>query len=231
VSGDIWMVPWNCGDPDCPVGWHFAQYTYDDETGEPLRAKYGPGDPDWDPIEASEIPTVEQEQAAWKAYYRHIARTGEDPCGELVIATQTTRWSYFLVRFASWVGQSLHGVLFVGGRPTSHDARSRRFRPAAELPEELRQFLALEPHGEQWTCTDAPSLIELQAQAEKSEHCWRPHRLRQTGFLQFEVKVELAVPRPVTVVRQERRAQARAWLAKEKTRTKPPCRNASAATT
>ncbi len=71
-------IPWTCDFSDgCSHGWHLAVYDYDQTTAEPITSSYSDGD--WDGCEPEDIPTHDEIDAAWQAYYRYVARDWPRP--------------------------------------------------------------------------------------------------------------------------------------------------------
>jgi hypothetical protein len=78
----IATIPWHCGEKDCPVGWHEANYWYYTDgpnAGEYSEDSYGDGDHEF--IDEKDVPTPEEIEKAESAYKAYVEETGEDPLG------------------------------------------------------------------------------------------------------------------------------------------------------
>ena len=78
MSTIIVEMPWHCGEQDCPVGWHKANYWFNEDGGGGYTVdSYADGDHE----EVDDVPLPEEVEKAWKSYARYVAETGEDPLG------------------------------------------------------------------------------------------------------------------------------------------------------
>jgi len=82
MSDIILTVPWHCGDSDCPVGWHKADYWLQ-EDGEYTVAGWGDGS--CETVDEPDVPNGEEYSSAWEQYRKHVAETGDDPLGEYMV--------------------------------------------------------------------------------------------------------------------------------------------------
>ena len=113
----ICTVPEACGEKDCPVGWHLTHYwAYDDG------------------CEAGDVPTAEQEHAAWLDYSRYVAATGCDPLGEFNVPRTTKRKERYTAAFRL----SILGAALVAVR------RGGKVVPLRDLPQRVVDYLCVE---------------------------------------------------------------------------------------
>jgi len=92
---DIYTAqPWNCGDSDCLFGWHKESFWhYEDGTWTVDRYTDG----NHQKCEPEDVPTWEQEEAAWVRYAEDVAETGEDPLSVFTVERtykRTARWEF-----------------------------------------------------------------------------------------------------------------------------------------
>ena len=86
---DIYTAqPWNCGDSDCLFGWHKESFWhYEDGTWTVDRYTDG----NHQKCEPEDVPTWEQEEAAWVRYAEDVAETGKDPLSAFTVKRTYTR--------------------------------------------------------------------------------------------------------------------------------------------
>lgn len=126
----ICTVPEACGERDCPVGWHLAHYwAYGDGTYSVCDS-----DGNHDACEQSDVPTGEQQDAAWLDYSRHVAATGCDPLGEFNVPRTTKRKERYTAAFRL----SIIGAALVAVR------RAGKVVPLRELPQRVADYLEVE---------------------------------------------------------------------------------------
>ena len=126
----ICTMPECCGERDCPVGWHIAHYwAYDDGTYSVCDS-----DGNHDDCDASDVPTGEQQQAAWLDYSRYVAATGCDPLGEF----NTPRVAKRKERYTAAFRKSILGASLVAVR------RGGRVVPLRDLPQRVIDYLDAE---------------------------------------------------------------------------------------
>jgi hypothetical protein len=128
---DIYFsMPVACGERDCAAQWHVMHiWRYDDGTWSQCDA-----DGNHDPLEAADVPTLEEHDAAWLAYSRHVAATGEDPLRNYMVPRETTRRE----RWAFYIGPSIAGPVVVRAR-----RGGRAF--AGEYPPHVMEYLDMFP--------------------------------------------------------------------------------------
>jgi hypothetical protein len=125
---DIYQsTPWSCGERDCPVGWHLANY-WTSEDGYTVD-RYGDGD--HEDIDFDDIPTSDEHEQAWRSYFQHVVDTGEDPLSELPVKAFTTA-TY------SWRLQLHKGI---NGVVICLASRNQRRLPPASLPREVLEYM------------------------------------------------------------------------------------------
>jgi len=128
---DIYLsMPVACGERDCAAQWHVMHiWHYADGTWSQCDA-----DGNHDPIDAADVPTCEEHDAAWLAYSRHVAATGEDPLREFIVpreATKRERWAFY-------IGPSIAGPVVVRAK-----RGGRAFN--AEYPPHVTDYLDMLP--------------------------------------------------------------------------------------
>jgi len=104
MSDIIAEVPWHCGDRDCPVGWHKANY-WVQEDGEFTIDSYGDGD--HETVDESDVPHGEEYSSAWEQYREHVAETGEDPLGEYRVKSSFKRKARYTLQFRDSIGSAI----------------------------------------------------------------------------------------------------------------------------
>lgn len=126
----ICTVPEACGENDCPVGWHLAHYWANDD------GTYSVCDSDGnhDDCDEGDVPSCEQQEAAWLDYSRHVAATGCDPLGEFNVPRATKRKERYTAAFRlSILGASLVAV-----------RRAGKVVPLRDLPQRVVDYLCVE---------------------------------------------------------------------------------------
>ena len=78
----IMEKPWNCGENDCPVGWHMANYWVLSD-GTYSLDHYADGD--HETIEEDDLPTCDDVAGAWQRYYADCVEAGTAPLDELPV--------------------------------------------------------------------------------------------------------------------------------------------------
>jgi len=126
----ICTVPQACGEKDCPVGWHLAHYwAYDDGTYSVCDS-----DGNHDGCDAGDVPTIEEQEAAWLDYSRHVAATGCDPLGEFNVPRVAKRKERYTAAFRL----SILGAALVAVR------RGGKVVPLRDLPQRVIDYLCVE---------------------------------------------------------------------------------------
>lgn len=126
----ICTVPQACGEKDCPVGWHLAIYwQYDDGTYSVCDS-----DGNHDGCDAGDVPTIEEQEAAWLDYSRHVAATGCDPLGEFNVPRVAKRKERYTAAFRL----SILGAALVAVR------RGGKVVPLRDLPQRVIDYLCVE---------------------------------------------------------------------------------------
>jgi hypothetical protein len=130
MSGIICTVPWCCGERGCPTRWHIEHYWFQDD------GTYSVCDSDGnhDGCEQSDVPTCEQQEAAWLDYSRHVAATGCDPLGEFNVPRMTKRKERYTAAFR----KSILGAALVAVR------RAGKVVPLRDLPQRVIDYIDAE---------------------------------------------------------------------------------------
>ena len=164
----IETMPWNCGERDCPVGWHQSNY-WVQEDGSYTVDNYGDGD--HDDIDEDELPSSEEVDESWRQYYADSAETGCDPLDALRVPA--TR-----VRRRKWRGEWRRADQF-------HQTPRKELCDYLML-EPLGAYLVFcDPAGERGNFKDLCKLIDA------DENC---QRQRVRSGLKFIVTVEETDP-------------------------------------
>lgn len=129
--GDIiCTVPQACGEKDCPVGWHLAHYwAYDDGTYSVCDS-----DGNHEDCDADDVPSIEEHEAAWLDYSRHVAATGCDPLGEFNVPRVAKRKERYTAAFRL----SILGAHLIAVR------RGGKVVPLRDLPQRVTDYLEVE---------------------------------------------------------------------------------------
>jgi hypothetical protein len=201
--GDILLtVPWPCGDRDCAQGWHLAQYSTDDTSGEYIADDFCDGD--WTPCDEGDVPNALAEQRAWRDYYRHVAETAEDPLSEFTVGLPGKEEKRWTAVFAETELSGRYGLLFKGAW---RRGRGERFG-GGELPRNVANYLELEPTVEpprRYYCREFATVDEL-TQRGITE---RVERLNaRTVRVWFAVEEEVPVSEWLLARRLKRAAKA-----------------------
>lgn len=132
----IITIPWECGDRDCPVQWHLANYWIDDdsETGYSVD-NYADGDHDL--CEESDLPKCEEINKAWQEYYAYVAKTGCDPVGDFMIKRSIKKKERWEFRFSD----SILGYVVQQAR------HAGKLVNPEQLPEHVRRYLNVPDKG------------------------------------------------------------------------------------
>lgn len=126
----ICTMPEACGEKDCPVGWHLAHYwAYGDGTYSVCDS-----DGNHDGCDESDVPTIEEQEAAWLDYSRHVAATGCDPLREFNVPRTTKRKERYTAAFRL----SILGAALVAVR------RGGKVVPLRDLPQRVVDYLCVE---------------------------------------------------------------------------------------
>jgi len=165
-------------------GWYLSTYwRYEDGT-------YGVDaftDGDHDGIEEEDMPAPESIERDWRAYYEHVARTGEDDLGQfLVRRSRPERWEFRL-------NDSIIGPVFIDARRAG-----RVYRDPADLPAHVREWLTIQP---------------ARARCITAFKTWTELEAAQPGIKRYRwFTVTLDGPRSDAAVRRELRLRARTAL-------------------
>lgn len=132
MSDILFSVAWECGDRDCRVQWHKANYWTTEEGGYSVD-NYSDGD--HDDIDETDLPSMLVVDRSWREYAEYVARSGEDPLGEYMVKRSVKireRWQFRFVN--SIVGPKLLDARHAG----------QSYVPNNLLPEHVRSYLALD---------------------------------------------------------------------------------------
>jgi|SaaInlV_165m_DNA_1040744.scaffolds.fasta_scaffold25439_2 hypothetical protein len=110
----IMEMPWHCGERDCPVGWHQANY-WMQEDGTYTIDNYSDGD--HQEIEEDELPSHEECQREWNEYYKDVLATGEDPLSSFFMGYSYKVRRAYVVELAS----SIAGTIVSRWKPKRGD--------------------------------------------------------------------------------------------------------------
>ena len=127
----MFSVAWECGDKGCPVQWHKANYWINSD-GTYTVDNYSDGD--HDPVEESELPTLDEVNRSWREYARHVYKTGEDPLGDYFVKRSVKTKESWQFKF----NVSILGPVLVAAR-----FGRRRILPT-ELPDHVKRYLNLD---------------------------------------------------------------------------------------
>jgi hypothetical protein len=193
---DIFMtLPWNCGERNCPVGWHLSNYWISDD-GYTVD-QYGDGD--HESVDADDLPSSKEHEDAWRSYWQHVADTGEDPLGELGL-----RVKEYTVSTPLWRIQLQKGITEVVLVAASRNGR--RCTPSS-LPPEVMDYMeaSRSPGG---AITTSLSWGELSACPEITLSRRFPSIIAVARF-----QLPIKKPRPKGTIQRERRTRAKELLA------------------
>lgn len=153
-------MPRPCGDSDCPLQWHREHYwIYDDGTYTACD-----DDGNHEACAADDVPTFEEQEAAWLEYSRYVEDTGTDPLGEFLVPRKRKlreRWEF---RFAPTIG---------GPCVTLARRRGRKTHPSM-LPQHVKDYLGLVGYGSRLTGFDSSAEF---SEAGLRFHVWSAHTI------------------------------------------------------
>jgi hypothetical protein len=195
----ICTVPEFCGESDCPVGVHLAHYwCYDDGTYTVCDS-----DGNHEGCEESDVPSFDQQTAAWAEYYQHVADTGSDPLNEISSVRETLkRRERYTARFRN----SILGAVLVQVKRGRSEVNLR------QLPERVAEYLCVKRTNAMspWVFSEGRFADLLKLDGVKA-----PRRLKSqmpTASVRFIVEHE--VPRNAHTVAAELRRAARRLIRK-----------------
>lgn len=203
--GDIiCRVPWHCGEQDCLVGWHLGSYwiTNDGYTYDEF------GDGDHEDIDEDEIPSYDERDDAWAAYWNDVVRTGQDPLGQLPVDSVRKVMRTWQVEVRQWIGASSDGLMLLHARRNARGPWKR----AEELPKSLLDYLFAEQKAGRCVLAAHKSVEALVADIERDNAC-KLQRGRLELVVKFLVTIEERIPRSMKVVTRELQQAARSALA------------------
>jgi hypothetical protein len=129
----ICSVPWNCGDRDCEQQWHLGSYwAYDDGTYS--YDEFADGNHE----QSEDVPSPEEVEQEWIAYYQFCADTSTDPLAQLNVKPSWTReesWSFIF-------NLSVTGVVITAARHGRNPVR------IGDIPKHVKQFLCFQEYYE-----------------------------------------------------------------------------------
>ena len=127
----LMQIPWQCDDRDCSINWHQTSYGTDEEGN--YWVDYV-SDGDRDPVDEPDVPSFEEQEAAWKRYQAYVAKTGEDPLGEYLVKTSYNRKARYILQFRN----------SIGGAFLCRWKRGRGAWTSATPPEEVISYMLLD---------------------------------------------------------------------------------------
>ena len=133
IEDIICTIPWNCGEKDCPAGWHLANYWHCPD-GTFFVDHYSDGD--HDTIEEDELPSEEKVGKAWREYYQDCLATATDPLDELPVKGHSVQRQRWQVDFRN----SIAGAVLTGYR---RNGRGPWISPRETPPQALVDYLCL----------------------------------------------------------------------------------------
>ena len=203
--GDIIQtVPWHCGERDCLVGWHQANYWWQEDGSFSMDA-YSDGD--HEDIEKDELPSDDEVDEAWRKYYADSVETGLDPLDALPVPATRKRKRTWQCEIANSICGPVLRRCRRNGRGAWVSGRLVDGKPRQELCEYLLlerhgpHLVFCDPAGERGNFKDLCNLIDA------DENC---QRQRARGVLKFLVTVEETDP--VVGLKNKIRKAARAAL-------------------
>ncbi len=101
-----------------------------------------------EPVDEKDLPTVEQQDQAWKDYYEYVARTGLDPIDAFILPTLPKKIHSWQAIARNWIGAKTHGLKIIGLRRRS---RGPWMNPS-EAKQDIRQFIYLDEKTHCMTC-------------------------------------------------------------------------------
>jgi hypothetical protein len=199
----ITSVPWHCGFlGECKVGWHLSTYWIDTTNSETGYSFDEFTDGDHDDCEEDDLPTAEDEAAAWEQYHRACAESGDDPLGQL------SGIRHLIRRLERWQVEFQISIVGLVLRRVRRRSRGPWLNPSDDaVPAELREFLLVEPVGAIWALRD-DAIKTTDAVAACPEFAAQRHKAgaaRVKGL----VSVEVLRPRPGSAIARDIKRAAR----------------------
>ena len=130
MEGIIATMPWHCGERDCPVGWHQANYWICEDGTYSVD---NDADGDHETIGQADLPTGEEIGSAWEKYRKDVRATGEDVLGEYMVDYTYRRKARYTLAFRNSIG----GAMLVGWK------RGRGKWSIENPPIEVRDYMLL----------------------------------------------------------------------------------------
>ena len=187
----ICTVPFQCGENDCPVGWHIRDY-WIYTSGK--RAKYSVcenRDGDHEDCKRSDIPSGEEEHRMWLEYSQHVLDTGTDPLEEFIIKREIKRRERWTFQFTN----SICGMLLVKAR------RNGIVFAPKDLPKHVREYAGV------------TRVIGRGPAAGCAHVHWQQGDVELSRNGRYTETIDHRIPRKAAVIKRELQARARKHLA------------------
>lgn len=205
VCDIIMSIPWHCGDSDCPVGWHLANYWIDTSADTGYTCDHY-SDGDHEEVEESEVPDHEEYDRRWREYHQYVADMGEDPLGEFMVTRtfkERQKWTFIIAR-------GIAGLYLRQARRGRGD-----WTIARDLPMPVAEFMCLTEWGSQFPRIRNKLDVPWKTVQEMAEAC---KELTMTsefmGAARFEGVLTIEVPRKESAIQRDLQRAARRALQK-----------------
>lgn len=203
----IQTMPWHCGERDCPVGWHQANY-WVQEDGSFTMDTYNDGD--HEDIDEDDLPSSDEVDESWRQYYADSAETGCDPLDALPVPATRKRKRTWQVEIRTSICGPLLARYRRNGRGDWIFGHDRRRSPRKELLD----YLLIEAKGPRWVFCDPAggrgNFKDLCSLVESDDQCHRQRCYSMATILKFLVTIEETDP--VVGLENKIRKAARAAL-------------------
>ena len=137
MSDVIMEMPYNCGEKDCPVGWHKTSYHIRmDGAGYTVCDEDG----DHEDIDEEELPSWDEYDKAWNRYYKDVAWSGTDPLDQFMVRDTYKAKRRYKVEIRNSIG----GVMVCGWK------QGRKPWSFKHLPRSVAEYLLCYKYDEKF---------------------------------------------------------------------------------
>jgi hypothetical protein len=136
---EMFSIPWNCGESDCPLGWHLSTYWINDDSDESAEFPYtcdtfSDGDHEL-ATQADYESAWGDYESAWTQYHTDCKHTGTDPLGAINVKHKIDVREKWQFKFTLCIA----GIRLIDAR------RGGIHYDISTMSKEAREFLAPAP--------------------------------------------------------------------------------------
>lgn len=159
----LFVMPWCCGNKDCPSQWHKSTY-WGNFSKSGKRTTYtvdNYSDGDHESVLRKDLPSTKKVDQAWKEYHQYVAQTGKDPLDSFILPEPKK------------VEHSMQALVRQGSDRLILKGLRKRGKLSAwrlnDIPQYVREYLDLSRTAP-WVLSDFKTLKELQRTCKKAGH-------------------------------------------------------------